>query len=64
MPPAHSRFSPPPHTPQAIARKRQQKHLASRVLLQADHIVWRMCTPAHDFLMQVCSLSPNVFLSR
>ncbi|KAL4444145.1 hypothetical protein ABPG75_011882 [Micractinium tetrahymenae] len=37
----------------AIARKRQQKHSASRVLLQADHILWRMCTPAHDFFTQI-----------
>jgi hypothetical protein len=36
----------------AVARKRQQKHSATRLLLQVDRVVWQMCSIGREPLLQ------------
>lgn len=46
--------TPLPHTAalQIVARKRQQKHSASRLRLQLDRVVWQLCTMAREPFVQ------------
>jgi hypothetical protein len=40
----------------AVARKRQQKHSATRLLLQVDRVVWQMCSISREPLLQASIL--------